>query len=101
MWYTKFWKRQAPPIIVNLRRYGFACLYLNPKKYTYEQIKDFAELIFILKNEQLPKTTSMERSLDKRGNKIYLDHLKNRKGQTIAVAYSLRCSGSTESAPLH
>jgi bifunctional non-homologous end joining protein LigD len=71
------------------------------KKYTYEQLKDFAELICTLTNEQLPETTSMERSLDKRGNKIYLDHLQNRKGQTIAAAYSLRpYPGATVSAPL-
>jgi len=72
------------------------------KKYTYEQLKDFAELICTLTNEQLPETTSMERSLDKRGNKIYLDHLQNRKGQTIAAAYSLRpYPGATVSAPLN
>jgi bifunctional non-homologous end joining protein LigD len=32
----------------------------------------------------------MERLLKKRGAKIYLDYLQNRKGQTIVAAYSLR-----------
>jgi bifunctional non-homologous end joining protein LigD len=71
------------------------------KKYSYDQIKDFAELICTLTNEQLPQTTSMERSLSKRGSKIYMDHLQNRYGQTIAAAYSLRpYSGATVSTPL-
>src|SRR5674476_723431 len=102
MWYTKFWKRQAPPIIVKPQAL-LVCMSISlpKKKYTYEQLKDFAELICTLTNEQLPETTSMERSLDKRGNKIYLDHLQNRKGQTIAAAYSLRpYPGATVSAPL-
>jgi bifunctional non-homologous end joining protein LigD len=71
------------------------------RKYTYDQLKDFAELICVMTHEQLPETTSMERSISKRGNKIYLDHLQNRKGQTIAAAYSLRpYPGATASAPL-
>nr|WP_217426366.1 hypothetical protein [Candidatus Methylobacter favarea] len=71
------------------------------KKYTYDQLKDFAELICVLTHEQLPETTSTERSISKRGHKIYMDHLQNRKGQTIAAAYSLRpYPGATVSTPL-
>jgi bifunctional non-homologous end joining protein LigD len=72
------------------------------KKYTYEQVKDFAHLICVLTNEQLPAFTSLERNLKKRGrDHIYLDHLQNRRGQTIASAYSLRPKkGATVSTPL-
>lgn len=72
------------------------------KKYTYEQIKDFAHLVCMLANEQLPEFTTLERNLKKRGEgMIYLDHLQNRRGQTIACAYSLRPKpGATVSAPL-
>ena len=71
------------------------------KKYTYDQLKDFAELICVMTNEQLPKTTSTERSLSSRGDKIYLDYLQNRKGQTVAAPYSLRpYPGATVSTPL-
>jgi len=60
-------------------------------KYTYEQAKDFAHMIAILANQQLPGFTSLERSLSKRGkSNIYIDFLQNRKGQTLACAYSLR-----------
>jgi len=72
------------------------------KKYTYDQLKDFAHLICILTQEQLPKFTSLERNLKKRGDKmIYLDHLQNRRGQTISSVYSLRPKeGATVSIPL-
>lgn len=72
------------------------------KKYTYDQLKDFAHLICMLVQEQLPKFTSLERNLKKRSDKmIYLDHLQNRRGQTISSVYSLRPHpGATVSMPL-
>jgi bifunctional non-homologous end joining protein LigD len=71
------------------------------KKYTYDQVKDFAELICLFTNELVPNFTSMERNLKKRGNMIYLDHLQNRRGQTISTVYSLRPKpGATVSTPL-
>jgi bifunctional non-homologous end joining protein LigD len=72
------------------------------KKYVYEEVKDFAYALCVKANELLPKFTSMERSLAKRGNKnIYLDYLQNRRGQTIASVYSLRPKpGATVSTPL-
>lgn len=72
------------------------------KKYSYEQVKDFAYIICIMASEELKDYTTLERNLQKRGNdKIYMDYLQNRKGQTIASVYSLRPkSGATVSAPL-
>ncbi len=72
------------------------------KKYSYEQVKDFAALLCTMVNEMLPEFTSMDRNLKKRGDKkIYLDHLQNRRGQTLACAYSLRPKkGATVSTPL-
>lgn len=71
-------------------------------KYSYEQAKDFAHLIAIRAQEQLPGFTSLERSLSKRGkNNIYIDYLQNRKGQTLSCAYSLRPKpGAPVSTPL-
>ena len=73
------------------------------KKYSYDQVKDFAHLLCSIVQEMLPGFTSLERNLAKRGNKnIYLDYLQNRRGQTLACAYSLRPKkGATVSAPLH
>jgi len=71
-------------------------------KYTYEQAKDFAHVVATMAQQQLPGFTSLERSLSKRGaGNIYIDYLQNRKGQTLACAYSLRPRpGATVSMPL-
>jgi len=70
-------------------------------KYTYEQARSFGEIIASLTQQQLPGFTSTERSLKKRGNKIYIDYLQNSQGQTIASAYSVRpVNGAQVSAPL-
>jgi len=80
---------------------GMHILVPMEKKYLYEQVRGFAEIICTMANEQLSKFTSVERNLKKRGNKIYLDYLQNSRGQTIASAYSLRPHpGATVSTPL-
>lgn len=58
--------------------------------YTFEQSKNFAEIICCLTHEKLPKTTSLERSPGKRPKKIYLDYLQNRLHQTIVAPYAVR-----------
>lgn len=70
-------------------------------KYSYDQVKDFAHIIMQLVVQKLPQTTTLERSLSKRGPKIYLDYLQNRSGQTVASVYSVRPKlGATVSMPL-
>jgi bifunctional non-homologous end joining protein LigD len=70
-------------------------------KYDYDQARSFAEIVASLTLEQLPAITTMERSLNKRKNKIYLDYLQNKRGQTLAAVYSLRpVPGATISTPL-
>ena len=60
-------------------------------QYRYEQVKDFGQLLMRLIQEQLPDLTTLERNLQKREpQKIYLDYLQNRRGQTLASVYSLR-----------
>ncbi|TDU34462.1 bifunctional non-homologous end joining protein LigD [Gelidibacter sediminis] len=69
--------------------------------YTYEEARDFTKLLCVFVHEALPEITTLERSLKKRGPKIYLDYLQNRKGQTIASAYSVRPQKlATVSTPL-
>lgn len=70
--------------------------------YNYDQTRAFAELVARLVQEQLKDTTTVERSLNQRKGKIYLDYLQNKKGQTLAAPYSLRPrAGATVSTPLH
>lgn len=59
-------------------------------KYDYDEVKMFAEIMASLVHHRLPDTTSMERTVSKRKDKIYLDFLQNRKGQTIAAPYCVR-----------
>ncbi|MBF4515513.1 DNA ligase D [Flavobacterium sp. ANB] len=70
-------------------------------QYDYDSIKIFAELIARKIHERLPKITSLERSIKKRKNKIYVDYLQNRRGQTLAAPYSVRpVAGAQVSTPL-
>ncbi|WP_419869731.1 DNA ligase D [Chryseobacterium sp. CT-SW4] len=71
-------------------------------QYDFDQVKDFAHILMKYVNDQLPKITTLERSLQKRDDKkIYLDYLQNRTGQTLASAYSLRPKqGASVSMPL-
>ena len=70
-------------------------------QYDYDSVKIFAELLAREVHERLPETTSLERSIKKRNNKIYIDFLQNRRGQTLAAPYSVRpVPGASVSTPL-
>lgn len=70
-------------------------------KYSYEEARDFTKLLCYCIHEKLPKLTSMERAVKNRKNKIYLDYLQNRRGQTLAAPYCVRPKiGASVSAPL-
>jgi bifunctional non-homologous end joining protein LigD len=69
--------------------------------YDYEQARAFAELVAMLAQEQLPNTTTIERPLNKRRGRIYIDYLQNRRGQTLSSVYSVRpVPGASVSTPL-
>jgi DNA ligase D-like protein (predicted polymerase)/DNA ligase D-like protein (predicted 3'-phosphoesterase) len=70
-------------------------------KYTYEQVKEFGHIIATMVVEQIPSFTTIERPLNKRKGRMYIDFLQNRQGQTLASAYSIRPKpGATVSTPL-
>jgi bifunctional non-homologous end joining protein LigD len=70
-------------------------------KYSYDQAKQFANTVALEAYKKLPKTTSVLRMPNRRPNKIYLDFLQNRKGQTLAAPYSVRPKpGATVATPL-
>lgn len=69
--------------------------------YTYDQARPFSELIANLVNEQLPDFTTVERPLNQRKGRIYIDFLQNRRGQTLSSVYSIRpVPGASVSTPL-
>ncbi|MDX2003459.1 MAG: DNA ligase D [Chitinophagales bacterium] len=70
-------------------------------QYTYDQTQQFAKLIELHINAQLPDITSLERMPAKRKGKVYLDFLQNAMGKTMASVYSVRPKkGATVSTPL-
>lgn len=71
-------------------------------EYSFEQVKNFGHVLMQMVQKELPDLTTLERSLQKRDkNKIYLDYLQNRRGQTLASVYSLRPkNGAPVSMPL-
>ncbi|MFZ0281235.1 MAG: non-homologous end-joining DNA ligase, partial [Bacteroidales bacterium] len=71
-------------------------------RYDYDQVRTFAEILAILSHKRLPLVTSVERIVSKRKDKVYIDFLQNRKGQTIAAPYSVRPRAlATVSTPLN
>ncbi len=71
-------------------------------KYTYEQSKEFGRVLVTIVQSQLPTFTSIERIVNNREGKMYLDFLQNRPQATLAAPYSLRPKpGATVSMPLH
>lgn len=70
-------------------------------KYSYDEVRMFAQVLAEVVLRQLPDITSMERSPAKRQKKVYLDCLQNAFGQTVAAPYSVRpVPGACVSTPL-
>ncbi|MES2625049.1 MAG: non-homologous end-joining DNA ligase, partial [Pseudomonadota bacterium] len=71
-------------------------------KYTNNTVREMAEAIAQLVHQELPGSTSLERSPAKRQKKIYLDYLQNGHGKTLVAPYSLRpVDYAGVSTPLH
>ncbi len=70
-------------------------------RYFHEQAKQFAELIVQIIHGRLPRVTSLTRDPKKRQQRVYLDHLQNGRGKTLAAPYCVRpYPGATVSTPL-
>src|SRR6266849_10226895 len=70
--------------------------------YKYAQTRTFAEIISQLVASELPRDTTLERSIRKRpAGRVLLDALQNAKGKPLAAVYSARAhSGATVSTPV-
>lgn len=70
-------------------------------KYSYEEIRDFGRSVAQIICTMQPDIATVERTVKKRGAKIYVDYMQNVKGKTLCSAYSVRPRpGATVSAPL-
>lgn len=70
--------------------------------YSYEQTRQFAEIVARLLVRELPDIATVERLPHQRDGKVYIDFLQNRRSQTVVPPYSVRpVRGATVSTPLH
>lgn len=58
--------------------------------HTYAETAAFAEAIGRILLKAHPSIVTLERMVGKRGRKIYIDYLQNRRGQTITSVYGVR-----------
>ena len=70
---------------------GFHIFIPLEARYTYEQVRQFADVIAQMVSHELPQLTTLERTVSKRPQgKVLIDTLQNAKGKPLACAYSLR-----------
>jgi bifunctional non-homologous end joining protein LigD len=68
---------------------------------TYEQSRMLGELLARVMLREVGDIATITRHVTKRGDKVYLDYLQNRHGQTIVAPFSVRpLPGATVSMPL-
>jgi bifunctional non-homologous end joining protein LigD len=71
------------------------------RQMTYEQCRTLGELLARLVLKEHRDIATITRHIQKRGEKVYLDYLQNRRGQLIVSPYSVRpLPGATVSMPL-
>ncbi|MFL5509864.1 MAG: DNA ligase D [Gemmatimonadaceae bacterium] len=71
------------------------------RQCTYEQSRMLGELLARVVLRECGDFATITRHVTKRGDKVYLDYLQNRHGQTIVAPYSVRpLPGATVSMPI-
>ena len=71
------------------------------KQMTYDQSVTLGELIARTVVKALPTIATIERTVKRRGGKVYVDFLQNGRGQLMAAPFSVREKpGATVSTPL-
>jgi bifunctional non-homologous end joining protein LigD len=71
------------------------------RQCTYAQSRTLGELLARVVLEELGDIATIVRHVTKRGDKVYIDYLQNRHGQTIVAPFSVRpLPGATVSMPL-
>ena len=69
--------------------------------YTYDQARMFCEGLARVVVREHRDIATVERSAARRGDRVYVDFLQNRREQTVVPPYAVRpVSGATVSAPL-
>lgn len=59
---------------------------------SFRQSWEFCQLLGRLVAQKHPRQATVERSVNSRGKRVYLDYLQNLPGKTLATAYSVRAN---------
>ena len=69
--------------------------------YPYDLVRQFCEAVSTHVAAEHPEIATVERVVSRRGRRVYLDFLQNRRGQTVVPAYAARpVPAASVSAPL-
>jgi bifunctional non-homologous end joining protein LigD len=72
-----------------------------PPRTTYDTGRIFCELVGAIVAGKHPRQATVERAVNARGRRVYIDCLQNIRGKSLAAAYSVRASADAGvSAPL-
>ena len=63
-----------------------------PPRTSYETGRLFCEIVATLVANRHPRVATIERAVDARGQRVYIDYMQNFRGKTLATAYSARGS---------
>src|SRR5690242_16026599 len=72
-----------------------------PRGTSHEAGRIFCEIVATLVAGRHPRVATVERAVDARGRRVYIDYMQNIRGKTLATAYSVRATDDAGvSAPL-
>jgi bifunctional non-homologous end joining protein LigD len=92
---------QLPHFVKTTGKTGLHILIPLGKQCTYAQSRMLGELLARVVLRELADIATITRQVTRRGDKVYLDYLQNRHGQTIVAPFSVRpLPGATVSMPL-
>jgi bifunctional non-homologous end joining protein LigD len=90
-----------PSFVKTTGKTGLHILLPLGRQCTYEQSRMLGELLARVVLRETGEFATITRHVTKRGDKVYLDYLQNRHGQTIVAPFSVRpLPGATVSMPL-
>jgi bifunctional non-homologous end joining protein LigD len=90
-----------PSYIKTTGKTGLHILLPLGRQCTYAQSRTLGELLARVVLRELGDIATIVRHINKRGDKVYLDYLQNRTGQTIVAPFSVRpLPGATVSMPI-
>jgi len=92
---------RMPSYVKTTGKTGLHILLPLGRQCTYAQSRTLGELLARLVLAELKDIATITRHVTKRGDKVYIDYLQNRHGQTIVAPFSVRpLPGATVSMPL-